>query len=80
MIGFAEEGRPMIAVPTLGWPELLLVLAVLLLLFGARKLPDIARSIGKSTSEFKKGMRDGRQEDVTGSDEFPEKEEPKTTA
>lgn len=80
MIGFAEEGRPMIAVPTLGWPELLLVLAVLLLLFGARKLPDIARSIGKSTSEFKKGMREARQEDLTGSDEVPEKEEPKTTA
>lgn len=80
MIGFEEEGRPMIAVPTLGWPELLLVLAVLLLLFGARKLPDIARSIGKSTSEFKKGMREARQEDLTGSDEVPEKEEPKTTA
>lgn len=69
----------MVAVPTLGWPELLIVLAVLLLLFGARKLPDIARSIGKSTSEFKKGMREARQEDLTGSDDVPEKEEPKTT-
>ncbi len=53
----------MIGVPTLGWPELLLVLAVLLLLFGARKLPDIARSVGKSTSEFKKGMKEGRDEE-----------------
>lgn len=69
----------MIAVPTLGWPELLIVLAVLLLLFGARKLPDIARSIGKSTSEFKKGMREARHEELTGSDDVPEKEEPKTT-
>ncbi|HEX2031117.1 MAG TPA: twin-arginine translocase TatA/TatE family subunit [Actinomycetota bacterium] len=70
----------MVAVPTLGWPELLLVLAVLLLLFGARKLPDIARSIGKSTSEFKKGMREAKQEDLTGSDEAAEAEEPRTTS
>jgi sec-independent protein translocase protein TatA len=48
-----------VAVPTIGWPELLLILAVLLLLFGARKLPDMARSLGRSTKEFKAGMKDG---------------------
>jgi sec-independent protein translocase protein TatA len=48
-----------LAVPTLGWPELLLILAVLLLLFGARKLPEMARSLGKSTKEFKAGMKEG---------------------
>lgn len=48
--------------PNLGVPELILILAVLLLLFGARKLPDIARSIGKLTNEFKKGLREGHQE------------------
>lgn len=52
----------MIAVPTLGWPELLLILGVLLLLFGARRLPEMARSLGKSTKEFKRGMREGDQE------------------
>ncbi len=51
-----------IAVPTLGWPELLLILGVLLLLFGARRLPEMARSLGKSTKEFKRGMREGEQE------------------
>ena len=42
-----------------GGPELLIVGAVVLLLFGAKKLPDLARSLGRSSSEFKKGMREG---------------------
>jgi sec-independent protein translocase protein TatA len=49
----------MIAIPTLGWPELLLILAALLLLFGARKLPEMARSLGRSSKEFKAGLREG---------------------
>lgn len=52
-----------LAVPSIGWPELLLILAVLLLLFGARKLPDMARSLGRSTKEFKAGMKDGVAEE-----------------
>jgi sec-independent protein translocase protein TatA len=52
-----------LAVPSIGWPELLLILAVLLLLFGARKLPDMARSLGRSTKEFKAGMKDGAAEE-----------------
>jgi sec-independent protein translocase protein TatA len=43
----------------IGLPDILLILAVLLLLFGARKLPELARSLGRSTKEFKQGMRDG---------------------
>ena len=42
-----------------GGPELLIVAAVVLLLFGAKKLPDLARSLGRSSSEFKKGMHEG---------------------
>jgi sec-independent protein translocase protein TatA len=45
----------------LGLPEILLILGVLLLLFGARKLPELARSLGKSTKEFKAGMKDGAE-------------------
>ncbi|HZD16822.1 MAG TPA: twin-arginine translocase TatA/TatE family subunit [Actinomycetota bacterium] len=48
---------------TVGWPELVIILAVLLLLFGAKRLPEIARSVGKSTKEFKKGMREGGEAD-----------------
>jgi sec-independent protein translocase protein TatA len=43
----------------LGLGEILIILAVLLLLFGARKLPELARSMGRSTKEFKAGLRDG---------------------
>lgn len=39
----------------IGWPEILLVVVVILLLFGAKRLPDLARSLGKSLREFKKG-------------------------
>ena len=42
-----------------GPTEWLIVGAVVLLLFGAKKLPDLARSLGRSSSEFKKGIREG---------------------
>ena len=38
---------------SLGAPELLIVLAVVMLLFGAAKLPKLARSLGESAKEFK---------------------------
>ena len=40
-------------------PEWIVVLVVLVLLFGAKKLPELARSLGTSMSEFKKGMSEG---------------------
>ena len=39
--------------------ELILILAVVLLLFGGKKLPELMHSLGKSLNEFKKGQRDG---------------------
>ena len=41
------------------FPELLIILVIVLLLFGAKRLPDLARSLGKSLSEFKKGKEEG---------------------
>lgn len=47
----------------IGAGEIILVLAVLLLLFGAKKLPDLARSLGKSARELKKGLRGDEDDD-----------------
>lgn len=41
-----------------GMPELIVVLVIVLLVFGAGKLPEIAGSLGKSITDFKKGMLD----------------------
>ena len=40
----------------LSTPDLLIILAIVLLLFGAKKLPDLARSIGSSAHELRKGL------------------------
>ena len=40
---------------------MLLVLAVVMLLFGAKKLPELARSMGRAGKEFKSGMKDGAE-------------------
>ncbi len=40
----------------LGIPELVIILVVLMLLFGAKKLPELARSLGSSVKEVRKGM------------------------
>jgi sec-independent protein translocase protein TatA len=45
-----------------GW-EIIVILLIVLLLFGARKLPDLARSIGASAKEFRKGLDEGMDED-----------------
>lgn len=42
----------------LGFTELLVILAIVLLLFGPKKLPELARSLGQAMKEFKKGQED----------------------
>ena len=42
--------------------ELIIILVVLVLLFGARKLPELARSLGASAKEFRKGVQEGNEE------------------
>ena len=42
----------------LGLPELIVILIVLLLLFGANRLPEIGRAFGKTIAELKKGMKE----------------------
>ncbi len=47
----------------LGAQELLVILVIVLILFGANRLPQLARSLGSSMKEFKKGIDEGKGED-----------------
>jgi sec-independent protein translocase protein TatA len=46
----------------LGIPELLVILFIVLLIFGANRLPDLAKGMGKSIKNFKEAVRDGEDE------------------
>lgn len=47
----------------LGAPELLIILAVLILIFGATRLADLGGSLGKGIREFRKNVKDGDEDD-----------------
>ena len=40
-------------IPSMGWPEMLMIFGVILLIFGPQKLPEIADALGKSIRKFK---------------------------
>jgi len=40
----------------IGWQEILFILLIALLLFGAKRIPELAKSLGKGLREFKKGL------------------------
>jgi sec-independent protein translocase protein TatA len=46
-------------------PELLVILAIVVLLFGAKKIPDLAKGIGKGIKDFKKAVREDDEESST---------------
>ncbi len=49
--------------PSLGTTEIILIVAVLFLLFGASRLPQLAKSLGQSRKAFKEGMREAEEEE-----------------
>lgn len=55
----------------LGWPEIVAILAVVLLLFGAKKLPELAKGLGSGIKEFKKASRDVQDEIERSTTEEP---------
>lgn len=54
-----------------GW-EIVLILAVVLILFGAKKLPELAKGLGTGIKEFKKATREVTDELSTAMDETPQ--------
>ena len=56
----------------LGYQELLIILVIVLILFGANRLPELARSLGSSVKEFKKGVNETKAEDNSAAAKKPE--------
>lgn len=64
-----------LALFNMGTPELVLIFVALLLLFGAKKLPELARGIGKSMGEFKKA-REEFEHEITKTEQETRLKEP----
>ena len=54
----------------LGTGELLIIFLVILLLFGAKKLPELARGLGKGINEFKDAVNSGKEHIMDATDEI----------
>ena len=61
----------MLGLFNLGGGEIILILALVLILFGAKKLPELAKGLGTGIKEFKKATRDVSDEIHTAMDETP---------
>ena len=48
----------------LGWQELMIILVILMLLFGGKRLPQLASGLGKSIREFKRGVADADSDEA----------------
>ena len=53
--------------PNIGTPEIIIILIVILIFFGAKKIPELAQGLGKGLREFRKAAKD-IQEDVNSPD------------
>ena len=65
----------------LGFPELMIILVIIMIIFGAGKLPEIGAAFGRSIKNFKTSMKDAEQEELPAGDQPQEgiegAEEPK---
>lgn len=59
---------------SLGMPELVIILVIVLLIFGAGKIPEIARSLGKGIKEFKKAGKEIDAIEIKKEEKIPEEE------
>jgi sec-independent protein translocase protein TatA len=67
---------PLAFFQNVGLPELIIILFIILLLFGAKRLPEVMRSIGKGVKEFKKGVKEGDEGDAEKESTRDEKRPP----
>jgi sec-independent protein translocase protein TatA len=52
-----------------GFWQVLIIVALIAILFGAKKIPELARSLGKAKGEFKKGLVEGEKEEAAAPEE-----------
>ena len=69
-----------LAVLGLGGWEIILILAVVLILFGAKKIPDLAKGLGTGIKEFKKATREVTDEIQNAADDKPQPQNKSLTA
>ena len=67
--------NPIALIGPLGWSELLIIFFIILIIFGPRKLPEVAEAMGKSIQKFKKASKDARREIETGMEDTNSKDE-----
>ena len=67
---------PTLAFLNLGTTELIVILVIVLLLFGAKRLPDLARGLGRSIQEFKKASKEAENDIRQSIDEQPKSPPP----
>ena len=61
----------------LGTGEVIILLLVILLLFGAKRLPELARGLGKGINEFKDAVETGKQEIMDSNEDIESEEDSK---
>ncbi len=61
----------------LGWPEIIGILIIVLVLFGAKRVPELMKGLGSGIKEFKKASREVQDEVQRAIDEEPERPAPK---
>jgi sec-independent protein translocase protein TatA len=69
-------------IPNIGGPEMIIALVIVLLLFGAKRIPELAKGLGSGVREFRKGTRGDyevdkeeekkKEEELTAAEEKPE--------
>jgi sec-independent protein translocase protein TatA len=59
----------------LGWPELLIIALIIIVLFGSRRIPEVARGLGEGIRSFKTGLHGEDKKPVDGSKYREEKEQ-----
>lgn len=67
----------------LGMPELLIIALIIIILFGARRIPEVAKGLGEGIRHFKAGMRGGDDRELDDRryrDEREPREQPRTSA